>query len=1509
MLSQELFDRQVEHMILTRRYSESARVLIERESKRHRLSLKTLLRKDLRHNNPDIQREVTKHVQELYGLSRSSVDDFLGAEIDFQTNSLKRSVKDFYRVQTPSRGELAQVISRSPLKLAFEDRTHGTMQSAFNSIGNKQLTTIQLKIRRGISDGRPQADIIQDVMKASKLTENQAKTLVTTNMTRAEQLVKERLYDDNAGVISGFVFTAILDSRTSTLCSSYDGLFQTRENLKVRPPLHWNCRSTLVPVLKSKTVLLEGNDPRVNKEVLRGLGEDKLPGSMPLKESFSEWLRRQSHDTKRKYLDSDEKVALFENGALDLTKFFTAKGNPISLAALRVQDNLLTWFSPTRQLKTDPSSVFLGVSRPHQLVQSRKLQKTLKALVIADTSNAGQPLSLTDFRGTTLMGKRTVRRRVNNQYDPRNNSFDPFTGESKSTLFYDPDFNLYQERVDYMNESKLLNIRQKKFIQEFAEDLGEQVSINQRTAVVENLRVLFERYEKNREPWGDFVKVFRTEQNFSVVNTSRLLDRRSRARSELFMSYRGDPKEPSVMIMGEKVTIAQLHAEKLRNQRFINNWSTQFGRPMARKLFYKGQAPWGAYFFRPSRGAGGLTGKLRDSFYKRSVRELFYKKDPVAFYTRFGKTPDKWSKIIKEHIEGKVKGKVPYYKFLETLSQEGVMNFLRRSVREAYRDIIDLEFLLGGRRKSLADSLISQVEKGTRAEDSIKVMSGLMETIAAGRMTDYDGLAINLGKQLKKQWPGASTHMGASLSDFHREGSAILTHFRDQGLIRVNSRGVTRRATIDLDTGRFSGNWRDTVSREVEVLDPDMLRLQFASRKFQLANRVGIDRPVNKLYAVARNKNYIDGRGNDTGIPLITRSAYEKFDAKQLDKDFADMLNHTMSLEYEVDPTFASFMDDVVRFKDQRGKAEYFDEINTFREEIIRRGDQGYGLMETIRYYNSSGKKFTVPARIDGRGRVYYNGYLTPTGGEVVRPFLNSAKATAMTPKGLHQIQIQMASVIGPGTEALTDAGRMAIFKRHEASILRVGEIMSHTTQRDRRIREFLTDPFMQSIEGEEVAKIARFALEYYRIHKHTGGRFDAKSLSTFKSKLMGEADASASGLQVIALSTGNRGAALTSNVMPTTRKNRIYDLVAQDAVADPRFQKMMEELGMDLTWEDLSKASKYQVMIAFYGAGATGQRARVAVELAKVLRKQDVTLTTRAEFLGFRKIVDQKIKDAENIGAFETADSLKQFRRELTDMVEKHDINIGAAMLSEAEEIHPDVADLVRKYTNTRGPTIGPEEFKQIANIMSEKLTERAPVANTYIEFWKRVAQEYTLTTGKVDIPWVTFDNKVLMQRYRPKIQQEIRFYDPESKRYIRNIYQMSAEDGKLLGKGSIGDVRLGFGVNGNHALDASLVRGYHLEGLKRGLGTSTIHDAIFMNINELEEGIDSMFEVYARARDFNNIKATLDALRKEGLPKDVYEKYLEEAYEKGFISEGFSSAEILQPLKPGYNRYGFGP
>ena len=68
-------------------------------------------------------------------------------------------------------------------------------------------------------------------------------------------------------------------------------------------------------------------------------------------------------------------------------------------------------------------------------------------------------------------------------------------------------------------------------------------------------------------------------------------------------------------------------------------------------------------------------------------------------------------------------------------------------------------------------------------------------------------------------------------------------------------------------------------------------------------------------------------------------------------------------------------------------------------------------------------------------------------------------------------------------------------------------------------------------------------------------------------------------------------------------------------------------------------------------------------------------------------------------------------------------------------------------------------------------------------------------------------------------------------------------------------------------------------------------------------------MFRVYAKARDFNNVKATLDALLEDGLPKEIYLRYLKEAETLGFFDNGFTSAEVLQVPPPGYDRYGFGP
>jgi SPP1 gp7 family putative phage head morphogenesis protein len=1499
MSTQDLFDRNIEHLLLTKRYHETSKLLIEKVAREHRRSLRDLLKKNIK---ADLKAQIELYANQLFDSAKNSVGGYVSAELDFQVNSLKRSVGPWYQVTSVNRGALEKEILKTPLKLALESKQHGTLASSIGNITQSELTRINARIRRGIVDGTDEAILIKEVLKSSKLSENQAKTLVSTNLTQAEAIVKDQVLKENSDVISGVVFTAILDSRTSATCSHYDDLFQPIDAIKIKPPLHWNCRSSLVPVLKPKKAILESNSHRINKELLAAVPDTELSGQLPIKENFEAWLKRQAMSVKLKHLGTEERVTMFEDGRLPISDFFNSLGRPISLAALRMKDNAINFIRTHRQPKTADLS---GVTRPFQLVRSKENQRALEDLLIAETTNPSAALALTDYRGTTLAGKRGVRHRSLNEFDERNTSFDPFTGEVRSTFYYDPDFSLYRERLDYMKQSKALDRNQKVFIENFAEGLEGKVSVNQQTAIVENLRIVFERYENKKIPWEDFSKVVKAELNYSVVNTSRLLDRRSRERAELFLGFRGDPKEPAVMIQGQRVTLEQLTQEKITYERYVRGWKEKEGRELATEMYYSGNAPWQTYFLDQAGPPKSLGDKIYDSIVRTQIKKLFYKDDPAGYYLKYGKKPDSVTKLIKKEIESALKGDT--YKFLKKVNDEGVYNFVSRTLREEYRKIIDLEFFYAKKRRSILDTLFTAYTN-KKNDREINLLAGLLETVAEGTTTDYDSLAINLGKTLKDRYPGLFTYQGARLEDFHREGSKILEFLKDQKMIKVNSRGVVRRSVVDLDTNRPSGAWKDTVSREVSIIDPTMLKLQDYNRRIELSNRIGVSNPQNKYYVVPGKKTYVDARGADTGIPVVTRSAFPTFDEKQIDKDFADMLNHTMSSEFIVDNEFTGFMDDLVRFKDPRGNTEYYDNLNGLRQEIIKRGDLGYGMMETIRYYRSTGRPFSAHARIDGRGRVYFNGYLNPTGGELVRPFLDSARAVGMTPAGLKQIKIQVAATIGPAQEALTTRGRLAIFDRHEKELLKMGELISATTQRDRRLREFLELELVQELDPKEVPKIARYALEYYRLHRHTGGDFSPEKMKTFLSHLMGEADASASGLQVIALSTGNRNSAIVSNILPTMSKQRIYDLVAQDTYADERFQKLMDELGINLTWEDLSKASKYQVMISFYGAGQTGVTARVADELSKILKKRDVLVTSNKDFLTIRKLVDNKIKEAKALGADDVVADLESLKLELKEMINSPDFD-GSDLLVQAAELHPDLEDFVTKYTDRRGPQIGPQQFKEIAAIMSEKLSERSPQATQFIKFWKLVGDDFAKTTKKVDIPWVTFDGKKLMQRYRPKLQYEARFFDPVSKRYVRNIYQMSAPEGALLGKASIGDVRLGLGVNGNHANDATLVRGYHLWGRKNGFQTNTIHDAMFMNVNELDQGIQGMYEVYARALEFDNLKATLDAMLEAGLPKDRYDFWLSEAERLGLREHGFTAEEILQEIKPGYDRYGWGP
>ena len=1506
-VNDEIYDRLVDNAAMSRLYENEINVETNRIVNRHKDRLYKVAKKSNISANPrvvksELNKEVKRFSKELSVNLEGHMVDFDGAQLDFHTNNLDKAVGEFFKVRKPR--------TTKALDKIVGPNIHGdyTLTQQVGRIGQGELKRINSIIDTGISKGLTNNEMVEKISKTTNLTKTQANALVRTSITRSSSVAQTKAMEANEELLKGYKFVAVLDTRTSEICSAMDGREFPLDDKRYLPPLHWRCRSTIVPITKSYSELMATKSDRVKKKVLNALPErelKKLDGRSPAKEGYGQWLKRQSMEVKlRHFGGDDERVKLFERGSIELKQFFSNLGNKVNIATLRRLDNLATNRFRTKQKVLDGATSTAYARTPAEIRRNKDYQQSLKDLFILDANRRNSTLGLTDYKGTSLVGKNKSRGRSENVFDDRVQVIDPVTGEAKNTLLYDPDFTVYQERLDFLQSSKLLAREDKEFISNFVNSLDDTMSVNQQSAVLENMRIVFERYSNPaaksfKQPWENLEAVIRAEMTNSVVNVSRILDRRSRERARNFTSFfSGDP-DAKISIMGKTLSFDDISNKLSSNQKFVDSWKDTYGRALAREAYFKGRSPLRTYFFPPVN--------------KRLVPEI---------------KPRKW-------LENKIKELPGGERLLKKLKNEPTER-LSDELAKKFNQTLNPKLLIDKQLESLNINRAYQkllregVDKNLN-DNAIDALADAFTTLAAGQTTDYDSLAIQLGKQfigeegsLKKGKLGKYPLIlpfksKATFKQYHKVGSNLLNMLEKQGKIKLGHRGVTRRAVTDLETGRPGGPWRDTLSREVIIVDKQLLSLQEANRQLYVGRRIGFANDKDSLVLRPGEKTYRTKDGLVTSNSAVTRRAGSNYDLNQIDLDIADEINHANSFQWAVDDDFSSFMLDMARFRDPRGQVAKFDELNGFRQIVLERGEQGLGLMETVKWHLNRGKPFTNPHQIDGRGRIYASGYLTPTGGEFVRPFLNTYKPAKLGEGGWVNFQEQAGSLLGPATEALTNAGRFAIFDRNKAQILELGRAVQSKTQRDRRIREVLQHPLMVGLDPVEHPKLLRLAVEYARMHDHVGGDFsNLARLSTFETRLPVEIDASASGAQIIALSTRDKSLGFESNVVATPKKNRLYDTMAMDTIDDPRFQRI-SELVDDITWEDLSKAAKAQNMVAFYGAGAATQANNIADKFAKVLLGRDRLVVVKNKTSNtpkgayalndINKKIDASIKEADKIGATETSIYLKDLRDEVNDVVLKES-PVGTRMLHMAKDVHPDVEDFVQKLTNAPSRLIGPNEFKLISDIMADHLGRRAPVTGKFIQFWKGAAQTFIEDTGKVDLPWITFDGKMMRQRYRPVLEERIEFRDPVTGRRVYNVYKDSVTDGKFKGKSSIIDARTGYGVNGNHSNDAAIVRQFHLWGRKNDVKTATIHDAFFVNVGEATQAKNALRQLYADAVESDTILKTLNAMRKEGLSDEAYNRLLRQAIEDGLIVEdGLTAADILSPIPVGESWYGIGP
>lgn len=160
-------------------------------------------------------------------------------------------------IVVPTRAQVAAIITYNPVEGAILGDWWGKQSRASRDRFAEQ---VRLGMTRGDTLGEMARRIRGRVVSSGgsrrfeggslQVSRSQATALVRTATNEIANAAHLITYEQNADVVGSVEFLAILDERTTVQCGALDGTrWRVDDPALKRPPLHWNCRSTLIPVV------------------------------------------------------------------------------------------------------------------------------------------------------------------------------------------------------------------------------------------------------------------------------------------------------------------------------------------------------------------------------------------------------------------------------------------------------------------------------------------------------------------------------------------------------------------------------------------------------------------------------------------------------------------------------------------------------------------------------------------------------------------------------------------------------------------------------------------------------------------------------------------------------------------------------------------------------------------------------------------------------------------------------------------------------------------------------------------------------------------------------------------------------------------------------------------------------------------------------------------------------------------------------------------------------------
>lgn len=109
---------------------------------------------------------------------------------------------------------------------------------------------LRLELAAAIKDGKPLSEVIDSILgeEGMELSDTSIERYARTKFTEVVNRGRHATFEAS-GVVAAYQYSAILDDRTTDICAGLDGKIFEKGQEPI-PPLHFNCRSLLIPITK-----------------------------------------------------------------------------------------------------------------------------------------------------------------------------------------------------------------------------------------------------------------------------------------------------------------------------------------------------------------------------------------------------------------------------------------------------------------------------------------------------------------------------------------------------------------------------------------------------------------------------------------------------------------------------------------------------------------------------------------------------------------------------------------------------------------------------------------------------------------------------------------------------------------------------------------------------------------------------------------------------------------------------------------------------------------------------------------------------------------------------------------------------------------------------------------------------------------------------------------------------------------------------------------------------------